>query len=119
MLYQVVYNLVDNAVKFTPENGVISFSLHRIKDNIEFCIRNTGDGIPKDELPNIFDHFYKVDKSRSSQKDSLGLGLYICKLIVELHGGNISVASKQNEYTEFTVLLPTNQTNGDSYERRV
>ena len=113
LLYQVIYNLVDNAVKFTPDFGKITFSLHRIKDDVEFSIRNTGDGILREELPHIFDRFYKIDKSRSTQKDSLGLGLYICRTIVELHGGSISVASKENEYTEFTVILHTN-----SHERR-
>ena len=119
LLYQVVYNLVDNAVKFTPVGGDIIFSLHRIKDNVEFCVRNTGEGIPRDELPHIFDRFYKIDKSRSSQKDSLGLGLYICKTVVELHGGNITVASKDNEYTEFKVIIPTKIKNGEKNERRI
>lgn len=119
LLYQVIYNLVDNAVKFTPRNGQISFSLRRIKDSVELRVKNTGEGIPKEDLPHIFDRFYKTDKSRSSQKDSLGLGLYICRTIVELHGGNISVASMDNEYAEFTVVLPTKLLNGDNDERRV
>ena len=113
LIYQVLYNLVDNAVKFTPNNGEISFSLRRIKDNVEFRIKNTGNGIHKEDLPHIFDRFYKADKARSSQKDSLGLGLYICRTIIELHEGNITVASKDNEYTEFTVVLPTKLTNGE------
>lgn len=113
LIYQVLYNLVDNAVKFTPDNGEITFSLRRITDNVEFRIKNTGGGIPKEDLPHIFDRFYKTDKARSSQKDSLGLGLYICRTIVELHEGNITVASKDNEYTEFTVVLPRNLMNGE------
>ncbi|MBE6781486.1 MAG: HAMP domain-containing histidine kinase [Ruminococcaceae bacterium] len=112
LIYQVIYNLTDNAVKFTQEYGKIDFSLHRIEDKLEFKIKNTGDGIPQKDLPHIFERFYKTDKSRSSNKESLGLGLYICKTIVEIHEGKINVISKQGEFTEFTVVLPIN------YEKR-
>ena len=108
LIYQVIYNLVDNAVKFTPNDGYITFSLHRINDNIEFRIRNTGAGISVEDLPHIFERFYKTDKSRSNRRDSLGLGLYICKTIIELHNGSISVNTVNNVYTEFVVLLPIN-----------
>ena len=108
LLYQVAYNLIDNAVKFTDKQGAIHFSLLRINNNIEFKIKNTGTGINKQDLPHIFEKFYKSDKSRSNVKDSLGLGLYICKTIVDLHGGTISVASEDDEFTEFTVILPIN-----------
>ena len=106
LFYQVVYNLIDNAVKFTPQNGKIEFSLIKIQNNVEFKIKNYGAGIPEKDLPHIFERFYKIDKSRSNHKNSLGLGLYICKTIVELHGGIITVDSVFGEYTEFTVNLP-------------
>ncbi len=106
LLHQVFYNLTDNAVKFTDEGGEIEFCLHRLDKNLEFKIKNTGAGIPEKDIPHIFERFYKIDKSRSSHKESLGLGLYICKTIVELHGGTIYVDSRAGEYTEFTVLLP-------------
>ena len=106
LLHQVFYNLTDNAVKFTDEGGRIEFYLHRIDNHLEFKIRNTGEGIPDKDIPHIFERFYKIDKSRSSHKESLGLGLYICKTIVELHNGRILVDSKIGEYTEFTVMLP-------------
>ena len=112
MLYQVIYNLVDNAVKFTPENGWINISLHRINDSLEFKIKNSGSVINGEDLPHIFENFYKSDKSRSNQKDSIGLGLYICKTIVELHGGEI-YANSNTDFTEFAVVLPIN-----SIERR-
>jgi len=112
LLYQVIYNLVDNAVKFTPENGWINISLHRINDSLEFKIKNSGSVINGEDLPHIFEKFYKSDKSRSNQKDSLGLGLYICKTIVELHGGEI-YANSNTDFTEFAVVLPIN-----SIERR-
>ena len=120
MLHQVIYNLTDNAVKFTPENGTIDFSLHRLENSIEFKVKNTGEGIPDKDLPHIFERFYKSDKSRSNHKNSLGLGLYICKTVVELHGGTISAEGVFGEYTEFTVLLPINKQdkNGDKNERK-
>ena len=106
LLHQVVYNLVDNAVKFTHCGGKIEFQLHRIEDNIEFKIRNSGDGIPQSDLPHVFEKFYKIDKSRSTHKESLGLGLYICKTIIELNSGLITVESDSESYTEFKIILP-------------
>ncbi len=106
LIYQVVYNLVDNAVKYSAEEGWIKLSAHRIGDSLVFSISNNGIGIPNIDKPHIFERFYKTDKSRSGSKDSLGLGLYITKTIVDLHEGEISVESKKNEYTEFVVKLP-------------
>ncbi len=106
LIHQVLYNLVDNAVKFTNEQGEISFSLNTDSRNLIFTIKNTGDGIPQKELPFVFERFYKVDKSRSASKNSTGLGLYIVKTIVNAHKGTISVASRENEYTAFKVILP-------------
>lgn len=106
MIHSLIYNLIDNAVKYTEKDGTISFSLNKINDMVQFRIKNSGKGIPKEDLHNIFDRFYKVDKSRSYNKESLGLGLYICKTIIAIHGGTISVDSKENEFTEFTVDLP-------------
>ena len=106
LLHQVVYNLTDNAVKFTQQDGTIEFHLHRIENKVEFKIKNTGEGILATDLPHVFERFYKIDKSRSNHKDSLGLGLYICKTICELHNGTISVNSAVGEYTEFIVVLP-------------
>lgn len=106
LIHQVFYNLTDNAVKFTPNGGTISFGLHRIEDALEFKIRNTGEGIPQKDLPHVFERFYKIDKSRSANKESLGLGLYICKTVAELHKGSIKVSSDSESYTEFTVTLP-------------
>ena len=71
-----------------------------------FVIKNTGDGIPESELPFVFERFYKVDRSRSDIKNSLGLGLYLVKTIVLAHKGQVSVASKQGQFTAFKVILP-------------
>lgn len=106
MIHQVVYNLVDNAVKFTQNNGVISLSAGENKDGkIYVSIQNTGEGVSPEELGKIFERFYKVDKSRSYDVKSAGLGLYLCKTIIEMHGGKIFAESVEGEYTRFTVLL--------------
>ena len=106
MLYQVLYNLVDNAIKFVDESGKISFSLKENEKQIQFTISNSGKGIPQSELPFVFERFYKVDKSRSDVKNSTGLGLYIVKTIVTAHGGKILVMSQENEFTTFEVTIP-------------
>ncbi|MBO5745638.1 MAG: HAMP domain-containing histidine kinase [Clostridia bacterium] len=107
LIYQVVYNLLDNAIKFTPENGTIDISVLQDENkNICFSIKNDGKGISPEHLKYIFDRFYKSDKARSANKDGTGLGLYIVKTIVDIHKGSIKVKSQPDEFTEFTVTLP-------------
>ncbi len=106
LLYQAIYNLVDNAIKFTNDGGKISFCLEDNNENMSFIIKNTGSGIPASELPFVFERFYKVDKSRSDIRNSLGLGLYLVKTIVSAHKGQVSVSSKEGEFTAFKVILP-------------
>ena len=106
LIYQAIYNLVDNAVKFNCQDGDISFELFKENKNLVFTIKNSGAGIPEKDLPFVFERFYKVDKSRSSSKNSTGLGLYITKSIIKAHSGTISVASKPEEYTVFKITLP-------------
>lgn len=105
-VHQVLYNLMDNAVKFTPENGLITVEIEKKEKKAWIRIRNTGEGIPKDELPNIFDRFYKSDRSRGLDKTGTGLGLYIVKTNVNMHGEQITCKSKENEFTEFEFSLP-------------
>ena len=106
MLHQVVFNLVDNAVKFTEEGGMISvFTGENKEGKIYISIQNSGEGVSSEELGKIFERFYKVDKSRSYDVKSAGLGLYLCKTIVEMHGGKIYAESVEGEYTRFTILL--------------
>ena len=100
------YNLMDNAVKFTPEKGTISVTIEKKEKKAHIRIRNTGEGIPPEELPNIFDRFYKSDRSRGLDKTGTGLGLYIAKTNINMHGEKITCKSKQNEYTEFEFSLP-------------
>ena len=106
LIHQAVYNLVDNAIRFTNKNGKIEFMLSDFGENITFRIKNTGNGIPAKELPFVFERFYKGDKSRSDVKDSTGIGLYIVKTVISSHKGNISVTSKENEFTAFEINLP-------------
>ena len=107
LINQIIYNLIDNAVKFTPFGGTISVSLSDDgKKNAELKIRNSGSGVSPDECNLIFDRFYKVDKSRGLDSKSFGMGLHIVKRIVELHQGTIRINSELDEYTEFVTKLP-------------
>lgn len=111
MMKQVVYNLIDNAIKFTPENGYIEFSADHSDDKTVIGIRNSGSGIEREELDKVFERFYKIDKSRSYDVKGAGLGLFLVKSIVELHGGQITADSKVGEYTEFVFSLPDKNNN--------
>ena len=102
---QVIYNLIDNAVKFCPQGGILGVRIKEAGRKAYVTISNNGETIPPDELPLVFDRFHKLDKARTRTKDSWGLGLYIVKTIVCSHGENISVASK-NGKTEFTFTMP-------------
>lgn len=107
LMSQVLYNLIENAVKFVNEGGIISFQVYTEDKTAHICIKNTGEGLANDELPRIFDRFYKTDTSRSQDKTGLGLGLSISRKIVHLHQGHIVVKSVKGEYTSFEVQIPT------------
>ena len=102
---QVIYNLLDNAVKFCPEGGTLGLKIREGGNKAYVSISNDGETIPPEELPLVFDRFHKLDKSRSQNRDGWGLGLYIVKTIVCSHGENISVTSRDGK-TEFTFTLP-------------
>ena len=102
---QVIYNLIDNAVKFCPEGGTLGLKIKEGGNKIYISISNDGETIPPDELPLVFDRFHKLDKSRSQNRDGWGLGLYIVKTIVCSHGENIAVASADGK-TTFTFTMP-------------
>lgn len=106
LLHQVVYNLVENAVKFTNEGGYIDFSITEDSEQTNFMIKNSGMGIKESETEMIFDRFYKTDKSRSIDKKGLGLGLYLVRSIIRLHGGDIEAKSVVGIYTEFDFYIP-------------
>lgn len=102
---QVVYNLLDNGVKFCPEGGNLGLEVREGGGKLYVSIRNDGQTIPPEELPLVFDRFHKLDKSRSQNRDGWGLGLYIVKTIVCSHGEDISVTSRDG-VTVFTFTLP-------------
>lgn len=106
LLYQVIYNLIENAIKFVNENGYIKIRYQYSADLVYVGIKNSGMGINGDDIKHIFDKFYKVDESRSMDKNGMGLGLYIVKKILKLHGSDIEVESIPNEYIEFFFWLP-------------
>lgn len=101
---QVVQNLLDNAVKFVDEGGTLSIRVVRQGNSAVVTIGNTGPTIPPEELPLLFDRFHKTDKSRSTDRDGVGLGLYIVKTIILAHGEDVYVTSRDNK-TEFTFTL--------------
>ncbi|MBR1763761.1 MAG: HAMP domain-containing histidine kinase [Ruminococcus sp.] len=106
LVHQVMYNLIENAIKFVDEGGYIEFGFEPIGYMTVITIRNSGEGLDEDELPLVFDRFYKTDKSRGLDKTGVGLGLNIVRSIIRLHGGKIMVRSVKGEYTEFTFTLP-------------
>ena len=106
LMSQVLYNLLDNAIKFTNEGGDIDIRMQSRDGRAYVTIRNTGAGIPAEELPQIFERYYKSDRSRSLDKNGLGLGLYIVQTVIRLHGGEISVRSVEGEFTEFSFWVP-------------
>ena len=102
---QVLYNLIDNAVKFIDDGGTLSIRVERSGNKAVTTVGNTGPTIAPEELPLIFDRFHKTEKSRSTDRDGVGLGLYIVKTIVLAHGEDIYVTSRDGK-TEFTFTLP-------------
>ncbi len=108
LIHQVVYNIFDNALKFTPKDGYITFDVAEDKSSgkVTVKIRNTGDGISKEALPYIFERFYKEDSSRSVHTRGAGIGLYISKTLVQRSGGDIWAESVEGEYTEFIFTVP-------------
>ena len=104
-IVQVIYNLIDNAVKFCPEGMTLGLKIREGGSKAYISVSNEGDTIPPEELPLVFDRFHKLDKSRSQNRDGWGLGLYIVKTIVCSHGEDISVTSR-NGKTEFTFTMP-------------
>lgn len=106
LLRTVMLNLLRNAMQYTPERGEISVSLQKQKSKARITVSDNGIGIPEDDLPYIFNRFYRVDKARARHSGGSGLGLAICKHIVKLHQGQISVRSKVDKGTSFLVTLP-------------
>ena len=105
-LRQLVWNLLHNAIKYTPSGGRVKVSLQNLDDWGVLTVEDTGIGIPEEHLENIFLRFYRVDKSRSRQEGGSGLGLAICKYIVARHKGEIEVDSQVGKGSKFRIRLP-------------
>lgn len=107
-LDQVFYNLIDNAIKYTGRAGEVSIEAFKQNRNAIIRVKDTGVGIPQEDIQHIFDRFYRVDKARSRDTGGTGLGLSIVKQIILAHNGTINVTSQENKGTTFTVQLPIN-----------
>ena len=104
-IYQVLYNICDNGMKFSREGGKFRITIRDGGDSIAVSVYNEGVGISEEDLPYVFDRFYKSDKSRGLDKTGVGLGLYICKTITDSLGGKLFVKSEYGKYCEFTMIL--------------
>jgi heavy metal sensor kinase len=108
-LRQLLLNILENAIRYTPSGGTVSSSLARRNGNAVVSVSDTGIGIPAEDLPFIFDRFYRVDKARSRADGGMGLGLAIANSIAKLHGGQIEVESEVGKGTTFRILLPVSE----------
>ena len=113
-LNQVITNLLSNAIKYTPENGHVQIIVKDTPESSVITVADNGIGIPKDELPLIFERFYRTDKSRSRKTGGAGIGLTIAKSIVTAHGGKIEAESEAGQGSRFTVTLPKGNMEGRS-----
>ena len=105
-LQQVIYNVIDNAIKYTPRGGSVRAELSRSGKTAYIRVTDTGIGIPKDDLSHVFERFYRVDKARSRETGGTGLGLSICKQIMLQHGGDITASSEEGKGSTFIIELP-------------
>ena len=105
-MWEAIYNVLDNSIKYTKEDGKVTMNLSKDENNIIIEITDTGIGIASDELYKIFDRFYRVDKARARETGGTGLGLSIALTAVELHGGNIQVESEEGVGSTFRIIIP-------------
>ncbi|HUS07380.1 MAG TPA: ATP-binding protein [Bryobacteraceae bacterium] len=116
-VHQILSNLMDNAIKYTPEKGSIRLGAQPLRQDagfVEFYVQDTGAGIPADDLPRLFERFYRVDKARSRELGGTGLGLAIVKHLVKAHGGDVRVDSELHAGSTFWFTLPVARKAGNS-----
>lgn len=119
LVQQIIYNLIENAIKFVDIGGYIAFSFTKEDGKTYVAVRNSGGGLTEEEIPKVFERFYKTDESHGKDKTGVGLGLAIVRSIVNLHDGHIIVKSKPGEYTEFSFGLKTsNKKQGRKSQRK-
>jgi two-component system, OmpR family, sensor histidine kinase BaeS len=109
-LSQAVINLLSNALKYTPSGGSVEVRVRASYSGVEIRVADTGVGIDSQDIPRIFERFYRADNSRSRATGGAGIGLSIAKAIVEAHGGTISASSQPGRGSAFTISLPARQT---------
>jgi signal transduction histidine kinase len=105
---QVLGNLMDNALRHTPEGGSITLKALQVEAGIILCIQDTGEGIAPEDLPHIFERFYRADKARAEADGASGLGLAIARALVVAHGGEIHAESSPGQGTKMVIHLPVN-----------
>lgn len=117
-LRQAIYNLMDNAIKYTPEGGRVDVSVRREGQDARVVIKDTGLGISEKHLAHIFEQFYRVDRARARDTGGTGLGLHIVRRIALMHGGRVTVESKEGEGSTFTLILPLAQEQKEQREQQ-
>jgi len=105
-IYQVIFNLAENGIKYNLPNGEVRMLLYKSKSEVTLIVDDTGIGIPSEDAPHIFSRFYRVDKARSREAGGSGLGLSIVRDVVRLHSGTVAVEPRKTEGTRFTVVFP-------------
>jgi signal transduction histidine kinase len=116
-LHQVLFNLLDNAVRLTPPGGEVVVSAHRVDGRCEVSVADTGPGIPAEHLPRLFERFYRVDPARARDDGGTGIGLAIARSVVEAHGGRIRAESEVGRGSVFTFDLPVAPETGTETRR--
>ena len=115
-LTQVLYNIISNALKYSPEGGQLTFSVEEREEHILVSVKDQGMGIPKENIGKIFGRFYRVDKARTRKLGGTGLGLAIAKEMVQAHGGRIWANSEEGKGTEIAFTLPYERSDEDEWE---
>ena len=110
-LRQVIYNLLSNSIKYLGDDGKVSITLDKLDSGVKLSIADNGIGIAQEDLPFIFERFYRSDVSRNKETGGTGLGLSISKALIEAHQGSISVDSVLGRGTKFIIILPTSGSN--------
>jgi two-component system phosphate regulon sensor histidine kinase PhoR len=105
-VHQILTNLLDNAIKYTPDGGIVTVGARQLGASVEFFVRDTGSGIPADDLPRLFERFYRVDKARSRALGGTGLGLAIVKHLARSQNGEVRVESQVDKGSTFFFTLP-------------
>jgi signal transduction histidine kinase len=117
-VHQVLFNLLDNAVRFTPSGGRVTVRASRINGVVDVTVADTGPGIAPEHLPRLFERFYRVDSARSRDEGGTGIGLAIARSVVEAHGGRIWAESEPGKGSTFTFQLPVaTEANGPETRR--